>query len=1841
MKNDLLQKAAKVNRDNRWKRIWHRVTTVLASIVIFCTTYALILPAITMELEEDLLLKQNERNENYSSDNLLQELLLGTQTTDPAPPPHTHSDACYTAEFTAVCGIDETDGHVHSDSCYADVATLTCTQAETEGHLHDDGCYGDLPVLDCSQEETDGHTHGDACYGEVSHLICSVDETDGHTHSDACMTTTLSCGEDAETHTHTDDCYEQTLSCGMEECQPHQHSDSCYELATDLLCGEPELPAHSHSESCYIVTNGLICGKEEQAPHSHDEPCYTTQHQLVCGQTEHEAHHHTAECLTAEWVLTCGQSGTGSDPPNLPTPEWTGETPIPPSEELGQIPEELPEELVEPPPPRQYDFEDDVVAVSVILPEDSAVPEDAVLTVTAITYEDANYDELAQQANDAVDGVAEEVVLYDVSFLTAEDEYLPVSETATVSFRFKEQIITPTEDSEVAVLHYTEEAETPVILETLETALDEDEALAEITFQTEGFSVFAVVKVASGGNSAGWTWLTGSDLNLDNLHNLDPIIIVGDNNLYTVMNGGNADESTNRRDAVKYDSEAALNNAAGSITQWIFERQGTNQYRIRIGTNGAYLRRSNGNLTTDNNWWNATTFTVTMHPDVDNCVTIRDGTYYINLFGGDPYRGFGAYQGSETDPNQRFRLYVYHEATISPVTDLDGKTYAIVNHQSGTTGYSMLSSFGDNTSHRGAEKVEITSTDNAAYVIGTNIHTWTFEAVDAENGTYRIKDPKSGEYLMMNNSGLYRGSTGTVFTVSGNDSGKVQITAGGYAVTLNGTTSFQSAATNINSAAQWQTLAEEISGKIRYHINLTTPAVADPPTVFGEEVYTEDFVSVVGDEYIVRAPSASFYMAENTIDFWYHVNFKGWMVNGDEAKILQPGTILTDEEFKAYAMEDDTVELIAKWEGSWGTNRPFTGNFYLSLDCQVMNQEEGLASQTDFNNFTASVFGTHMNYVLPNGTVQNTNPYPNNPVYFLAKAEDSSTSATVDAAIRGMNTVGLSNQADDRHQYDNYTVFTADFPEDEYVFEQLRKQQADYIAAYEAWRGDDASRTVTRYRQEKNKIIIYKGEYIPADQLTMENYSIRWYVTKYMDSGWHIDGVLVSKLGRLTVTKSFFGDQAMIQQVKDRNGNGRTDLSQDYYIEVLGPMYDPVNKVEIQDGNPYNLNLQPYHETNNPDGYTEYDPATDTYSWVITVYKETDYRVQEKNYIYNNNEKVTSAEYMIENSGAATGKWMQYNQEKVGVHIKAYSYWDEVDPDDYQKLHFRNSYVPEGTLLVWKEDYQSQRPIPYVQFQLTDSADNPVMLYHETGTDENRYLLYEPVSYDKIIMGGPISCNSEGFFMINFAEGTEFSAANFKLTELSVPEGYEPITDVISFNLDADGNLTLTGGFDVAYQPSYVDGGVTVIDTKSIHITNRPKTTQIIVKKDWAAGDTQEQVVLQLLKDGVPIPQGTDAGGNPIVYRVTLDGVVDAIETVPWTASWTGLPLYSGGKAINYSLREVFIGDAAYNLSGDSTDGFVDYIVTQEAPEYYDSDGNPVSGALYPDADGNLQSAAKVRLVIRNERDKGMLKFLKMNEKGLPLAGAKFTIYTDPACTTPYPSGELESDADGVARFFGLAAAVGENRYYYMKETEAPHGYITPDTVYKITVSVGSPPVITVVDGDGDDSNDVVVNQILNQPLQAELQLKKTDEVGRSVTGVQFQLLVKDGSIYVPYTAGGKANGLYDVSADGWINFGTIPDGDYRMVETITPNGYNAYSGDIRFHVETGVITLTAYDPNLVSINSTSPYVITVVNLTSTLMPETGGIGTHWYTQGGMLLMALAVLVFGYDLRRKRERRNE
>ena len=48
MKSSLIQSAAQYAQKRRRKRLWYRAVSGLACVVVFCTVYALILPAITL-----------------------------------------------------------------------------------------------------------------------------------------------------------------------------------------------------------------------------------------------------------------------------------------------------------------------------------------------------------------------------------------------------------------------------------------------------------------------------------------------------------------------------------------------------------------------------------------------------------------------------------------------------------------------------------------------------------------------------------------------------------------------------------------------------------------------------------------------------------------------------------------------------------------------------------------------------------------------------------------------------------------------------------------------------------------------------------------------------------------------------------------------------------------------------------------------------------------------------------------------------------------------------------------------------------------------------------------------------------------------------------------------------------------------------------------------------------------------------------------------------------------------------------------------------------------------------------------------------------------------------------------------------------------------------------------------------------------------------------------------------------------------------------------------------------------------------------------------------------------
>ena len=258
--------------------------------MVFCTVYALILPAITMEKGACEI------------------------------PEHTHSEACYTQVTSAtrtepVCTIESLNLHQHDDTCYDSEGNLTCGYADFVVHQHDSACYDENGNLWCPLPEIETHEHTGSCYA-----VPEADAPEVHTHTDDCYTVErdeLTCTE----HVHTDDCYTETSALVCEE--DHEHTESCYETTRELTCGDTEEPVHQHTDQCYEQIKTLICElptepAEEAEPaepeliceekeiilHTHepyespeDPGCYDDDGNLICGKIQVLEHQHTDACF--------------------------------------------------------------------------------------------------------------------------------------------------------------------------------------------------------------------------------------------------------------------------------------------------------------------------------------------------------------------------------------------------------------------------------------------------------------------------------------------------------------------------------------------------------------------------------------------------------------------------------------------------------------------------------------------------------------------------------------------------------------------------------------------------------------------------------------------------------------------------------------------------------------------------------------------------------------------------------------------------------------------------------------------------------------------------------------------------------------------------------------------------------------------------------------------------------------------------------------------------------------------------------------------------------------------------------------------------------------------------------------------------------------------------------------------------------------------------------------------------------------------------------------------------------------------------------------------------------
>lgn len=123
------ESARNVTGTHEKRRRWRRAVSVLACAVVFCTTYALILPAITLSAEPKCGLEEHTHTEDCYETRLVCGQVEAPET-DPAPAEDPATDPAGSQEAGPA--------HVHTDACYEQV--LTCEKPE---HTHTDACWSD------------------------------------------------------------------------------------------------------------------------------------------------------------------------------------------------------------------------------------------------------------------------------------------------------------------------------------------------------------------------------------------------------------------------------------------------------------------------------------------------------------------------------------------------------------------------------------------------------------------------------------------------------------------------------------------------------------------------------------------------------------------------------------------------------------------------------------------------------------------------------------------------------------------------------------------------------------------------------------------------------------------------------------------------------------------------------------------------------------------------------------------------------------------------------------------------------------------------------------------------------------------------------------------------------------------------------------------------------------------------------------------------------------------------------------------------------------------------------------------------------------------------------------------------------------------------------------------------------------------------------------------------------------------------------------------------------------------------------------------------------------------
>ncbi len=808
---------------------------------------------------------------------------------------------------------------------------------------------------------------------------------------------------------------------------------------------------------------------------------------------------------------------------------------------------------------------------------------------------------------------------------------------------------------------------------------------------------------------------------------------------------------------------------------------------------------------------------------------------------------------------------------------------------------------------------------------------------------------------------------------------------------------------------------------------------------------------------------------------------------------------------------------------------------------------------------------------------------------------------------------------------------------------------------------------------------------IENENATPDNYSVRWYVMKEQTDGWHIDGVMVAKTQEVTVTKTFSGlTPTQVETLLNKDSNDG------YAMPVkLGVNRTPYIIITTQD-----IDGQYAY-------YGQEKTGGQSYTWTLNAITDEQYTLSEENYELDGYDvssvvvhyyKDEAGDTQISYQAKPTTEGLE--QEMVGGITTAVSFNNFYTKTGTGAFAVHKSADNRGG----ESDVGSALQGAVFALYTDEACETPLKDDNNmsvTSTTNSRGSAYfgnlSPGTYYMKETQAP-----EGYLADETAVWKVLVAEN-GTEETSDGTPRQKIKVTVSRYME-NGNLVQNDEGVVCY-----DDGIQ--NSYSITNTPLAGTVRVTKTFEGLTALQMEAIVKNSTKDSTANPyyiklQGTIGSSGIIDANDATEAELYLQEAARsqdgFTFTWmvTNLAMTDqNGTPISYQISE-------HNyLSPDYMDTVVTMAVNGVEQSVYIDRQNTTADISKIQFNPDISDTVLVTNRYINTFD---LKIQKVDssDPDRKLADATFKIYgpyrqsTDTSDqkvidgATYYYIGSITTDDDGVATHKGLSLS-GEDSatfVYYLSEWEAPDGYVTLEEPIYVSVTVRSDGttdgydagILTLTAENTKEENFVhrtldavklwspgapsgttvtlelyrVKHYERNVPLEDEVEAELVGTV--TLDGTADEEPAGDGNAgtitayeSAPWTATWLA--LPSADADNYNSDGDLKGEHYHYFvrENVQINGFTvSYAcADTKGVTPDGAVqTLRTSDgqtfQGVLLADMDEAYTVTITNTGSYTLPKSGGTGTTLYTTGGLCLL-LGSLLYGYRLRRARERRSK